>query len=198
MSRRIEAEEEIFRWIERGLLLSRKLQAWQPSSERILFPDVPKREYLLSLLEEFNDCVAYLEGRRVKGKTLEITSEAAVQDLLFVMLKPVFPELAFEDPSPKSAASYAIKDLYFPSMKLVLEAKYIGSRNDVKAVEKQLADDIWKYSGHPDCEDLLFFIYDPHPYIADRRNFAARMSRESGEFMNLGRQIRIQTVIKPR
>ena len=82
-------------------------------------------------------------------------------------------------------------------MKLVLEAKYVGARNEVKAIEKQLADDIWKYSSHPDCEDLIFFIYDPHLCIADRRNFIATMSRKRGEFSNLGKQVRIQTIIEP-
>jgi hypothetical protein len=190
-------EEDIFRWLEKGLLLSAEFQTPEPTAAHASPQDVLQRDYLLSLVEEFHACVAYLHGRRMKVKTLEITSEAAVQDLLYLMLKPVFPELSFEDPSPKSTASYAIKDFSFPSMKLVLEAKYIGERSDVKAVEKQLADDIWKYSTHSDCEDLVFFIYDPNLYIADRRNFAAKMSRKRGEYIHQGRPVRIQTIIKP-
>jgi len=191
-------EEGLLRWMEKGLVLLNASKDWRPSTEPALTStSAAQRECLLSLLEAFNDCVAYFRGRRVKAPILEVASEAAVQDVLFLMLKPVFPELTFEDPSPKSAASYAIKDLYFPSMKLVLEAKYVGSRADVKAIEKQLADDIWKYSAYPDCEYLIFFIYDPYPHIADRRNFAARMSRKQGEFLNLGRQVQINTIIRP-
>ena len=193
-----EGEEELLRWMEKGLALLNASEGWRPSTTPSLVLDgASQRERLLSILEAFNECVAYLHGRRVKAKTLEVASEAAIQDVLFLMLKPVFPELTFEDPSPKSAASYAIKDFYFPSMKLVLEAKYVGSRDEVRAVEKQLADDIWKYSAHPDCEYLIFFIYDPYPHIADRRNFVTRMSRKQGEFSNLGRQVQIHTVIRP-
>ena len=195
---RHESEEELLRWMEKGLALFSASRDWKPSTVPALtLDDASRRERLLSLLDAFNECVAYLHGRRVKARTLEVTSEATVQDVLFLMLKPVFPELTFEDPSPKSAASYAIKDFYFPSTKLVLEAKYVRSRDDVRAVEKQLADDIWKYSAYPDCEYLIFFIYDPYPYIADRRNFVARMSRRQGEFLNLGRQVQIHTIIKP-
>lgn len=190
-------EEQLVGWMKTGLALLKQFDTNQAVAQPAPVPRKSQREYLLDLLEAFTDCVAYLTGRRVKATTLELESEAAIQDMLFLMLKPVFPELTFEDPSPKSAASYAIKDLYFPSMKLVLEVKYIGTRSDVRAVEKQLADDIWKYTAHPDCEDLIFFIYDSNTKISDRHNFVHNMSRKPGEFVNKGRSIRIQTIIKP-
>ncbi len=191
----MDGEEYLFQWIVRGVALSKEIgnsnSVQQTHKSPLQIKDV------FYILDSFNDCAAYLKSRREKVRTFEMNSEAPVQDLLFVMLKPVFPDLTFEDPSAKSAASYAIKDLYIPSLKLVLEAKYIGSRGDVKLIEKQLADDIWKYSSNLDCEELIFFIYDPLLCISDRRNFIKKMSRSVGEFINNGRQILIKTKVCP-
>lgn len=192
-----QKETDIFHWLEKGLALSSELKTLKPRTKISILPNKNKKATIMHILGTFNDCVGYLQGRRIKHKTFVVDSESVVQDLLYIMLKPLFPELTFEDPSPKGAASYPIKDFYFPSIKLILEAKFVGSRDDVKKVEKQLADDIWKYSANPDCEELIFFIFDRNFLIADRQNFSKKMSRESGEFSNLGRQINIKTIIKP-
>lgn len=192
-----QEEADFFHWLEKGLTLSSDLESLRPHDRISLIPNQNKKAIIMHILGTFNGCVGYLRGRRIKDKTFAVDSESMVQDLLFVMLKPLFPELSFEDPSPKGAASYPIKDFYFPSIKLVLEVKYIGSRDDVKKVEKQLTDDIWKYSANPDCEELIFFVFDQHLFIADRQNFSKKMSRKKGEFLNLGRQISIETIVKP-
>ncbi|MEK7625520.1 MAG: hypothetical protein AAB467_04195 [Patescibacteria group bacterium] len=154
-------------------------------------------EKILTHLECFGDNFAYLNSRRLKGSVMTINSEADVQDLLFVMLKPSFPTLTFEDPGAKAAASFAIKDLYFPLSKTVLEAKYVYESKDVKSVEKQLHDDIMKYSANLDCEAIIFFIFDPNFSLSDRRTFVQKMTQTKGQFMRDGREITITTIIRP-
>lgn len=189
-----EFENQILDWIQKKKRIERTLSASPVGEPLIEGSDFGR---VLKHLDFFIDNVSYLNSRRSKGGLFLVKNEADVQDLLYVMLKPSFPNLTFEDPSHKVAASYPIKDLYFPLSKMVLEAKYIDVSKDVKQIEKQLHDDIMKYSATADCETIIFFIYDPNYSIPDRRNFIQKMSQEKGKFMRDGREVIITTIIKP-
>ncbi|MCH7883214.1 hypothetical protein IIA95_02260 [Patescibacteria group bacterium] len=186
-------EENVLAWIQKKKQIEGKLS----TSKKPAVPLGDEFERVREHLDYFVDSVAYLNARRTKGGIFVVRSEADVQDLLFVMLKSSFPSLIFEDPDSKGAASYAIKDLYFPMSKIVLEAKYVSHSKEVKSIEKQLHDDIMKYSGSKRCNTIIFFVYDPNFSISDRRLFVDRMSQEKGKFMRDGRQITITTIIKP-
>lgn len=112
-------------------------------------------------------------------------------------LKPLFPDLTYEDPTPKGAASFAIKDLYVPSVKAIIEAKFIYDRAGVKKVETEINDDILKYTAHPGCERLVFYVYDVGPFVADRPNFERHLSKPLGELIHKGRSVEVLTLVRP-
>jgi hypothetical protein len=152
---------------------------------------------LFHALDNLPVLVGYLNARRSSSPLFQVDSEAAVQDLLFLTLKSHFPDLVYEEPTRKGAAGYSVGDFCVPSLKLILEAKYIASAQDAKAKADEIAEDIWKYTTQTDCQRIVFFIYDPHLSIADRANYTKALSAHEGEFVSRGRPIEIHVVIKP-
>ena len=132
------------------------------STEKII--DVQR---VLKALDEFMECVRYLNTRRSTGAVLTLDSEAAVQDAIYLMLRPWVLDLIPENPTDKVAGRYVIKDFLSASAKTVIEAKYIRDVTHGKNITKELHDDIETYRHHPSCRFLVFFIYDPDALIPD-------------------------------
>lgn len=128
---------------------------------RLSFSDI------LSALEQFRECVRYLNVRRSKGLKLELAGEGDVQDFIYLMIRPWVQDLVYENPTDKVGNRYVIKDFLARSARTVIEAKYIRDEVHGKVVSKELHDDIEMYRRHPDCDHLIFFIYDPDSLIPD-------------------------------
>ena len=122
---------------------------------------------ILTALEEFTECVRYLNTRRSKGAILQLSDEDSVQDALYLMLRPWITDLIWESPGEKVANRFSIKDFFSKRLKVVIEAKFIRDREHGKTISKELNDDIETYRYHPNCDDLIFFIYDPDGNIPD-------------------------------
>jgi hypothetical protein len=198
MSSDLDALERIARAaIENAAVLKRDLVRAGLWSEPEPFQTSLPVSQLISALDAFPGLVGYLNGRRAGGGVTSVDSEADVQDLLFLSLKPIFPEMVYEQPTDKGAASYSVGDFHLPSLKLILEAKYVSRREDVKRKADEIAEDIWKYATQTDCERIIFFVYDPKLLIPDRPNYARSLTTRDADFRAAGRDLEIRTVIKP-
>ena len=122
---------------------------------------------IVRALEQFSECVRYLNTRRSGEATLNILSEAGVQDLIYIMLRAWVHDITPETPTEKVANRYSIKDFLIKSAKTVVEAKFIRDDSHGKGISRELYDDIENYRHNPDCENLIFFIYDPNSNIPD-------------------------------
>lgn len=149
---------------------------------------------LLMALDQFGECVRYLNTRRSGGALLSLTDEAAVQDALYLMLRPWIMDLVPENPTDKVGNRYSIKDFLSQSGRFVVEVKYVRSAEHGKSIVREINDDIETYRYHAYCDDLVFFIYDPDGFIPDAgaldRHVTA--SRLYGEKM-----LRCHCIIKP-
>lgn len=123
---------------------------------------------IIKALDEFMECVRYLNTRRSTSAVLTLDSEAAIQDAVYLMLRPWVLDLIPENPTDKVASRYTIKDFVSKSALSVIEAKYIRDATHGKNVSKELHDDIETYRHHHACRNLIFFIYDPDALIPDR------------------------------
>lgn len=151
-------------------------------------------ETLIAALQSFTDIVRYLNTRRSTGAILELTNEAAVQDALYLMLRPWVLDLVPENPTDKVANRYSIKDFLSQSGRFVIEAKYVRNTDHGKSIAKEINDDIETYRYHPCCDDLVFFIYDPDGNIPD----AAALERHLRTNRTYdGKTLRCHAVIKP-
>jgi hypothetical protein len=126
-------------------------------------------QQIVEALGQFMDCVRYLNTRRSEAAILKLDSEAAVQDALFLMLRPWITDLTWENPTDKIAGRFAIKDFLSKSARVVIEAKYVRDAAHGKNLTKELHDDIENYRNHSHCRDLVFIVYDPDVFIPDRQ-----------------------------
>ena len=140
--------------------------------------DVGVRQ-IVAALDQFMECVRYLNTRRSKSTVLTLDSEAAVQDALYLMLRPWVLDLVPENPTDKVASRYTIKDFVSKSARVVIEAKFVRDSAHGKNISKELHDDIETYRHHPACKHLVFFIYDPDALIPDRAALERQISVES-------------------
>jgi hypothetical protein len=134
-------------------------------------------------LREFDACVRYLNTRRSAGAVINIQSEADVQDVLYLLLRPWIVDLTYESPGDKSANRFVIKDFSSASQRFVIDAKFIRDKEHGRLISKELHDDIEMYRTHPHCDHLIFFVYDPGGFIPDQRalRIAIEIERAYGE-----------------
>ena len=122
---------------------------------------------IIAALEQFMECVRYLNTRR-SGTTLALTSEAAVQDAVFLMLRPWVSDLVAEAPTDKIASRYTIKDFRSVRARTIVEAKIVRDKDHGRSISKEIHDDIETYRSDPRCDNIVFFLYDPDVFIPDR------------------------------
>ncbi len=149
---------------------------------------------IVSALEQFTECIRYLNTRRSTGAKLSLESEADVQDAIYLMLRPWVLDLIHESPTNKVGNRFAIKDFVSPSAKTVIEAKFIRDQAHGKHIAKEIHDDIEVYRHHIDCEHLIFFIYDPDSLIP---NVTALKSELVVDRVYGGRALFCYLIVKP-
>ena len=150
---------------------------------------------IVSALEQFPECVRYLNTRRSKGAVIDINSEADVQDVVYLMLRPWVIDLVPENPTDRIASRYSIKDFLSKELSVVVEAKYIRDKRHGHDISKELHDDIEMYRNHPDCKHLAFFVYDRDAFIPD---VAALKRQIEGTTRNYGdKRLNVFCVVKP-
>jgi hypothetical protein len=149
---------------------------------------------VITALNSFSDCVRYLNTRRSTGALLNLDNEAAIQDALYLMLRPWIVDLVAENPTDRVANRFSIKDFLSKGNRLVIEAKYVRNAEHGRSIVKELNDDIETYRYHPSCDDLIFFIYDPDALIPDG---AALERHLSSPRTYAEKTLRCHAVIKP-
>lgn len=90
-----------------------------------------------------------------------IRSEREVQDILWLVLRPLIADLEDEDALPKFGHSTYRADFGIPSLGLLIEVKFARSTGDFKEIEKQILEDLVPYLKAPDrYREVFVFIYD--------------------------------------
>jgi hypothetical protein len=149
---------------------------------------------VLAALDEFQECIRYLNTRRSKGAILELNSEADVQDALYLMLRPWLRDLVTENPTDRSGNRFTLKDFLIPSLRTVVEAKFVRDKAHGRGISAELHDDIEMYRKHPSCGHLIFFIYDADSLIPDQRALVEAIEVER---LYGGVPLHCHVVIKP-
>jgi hypothetical protein len=149
---------------------------------------------VIAALQSFSEIVRYLNTRRSQGAILVLEDEAAVQDVLYLMLRPWVHDLVWENPTDKVANSFSIKDFVSRSSRFVLEAKFVRDKTHGKSIVGEINDDIETYRYHQHCDDLIFFVYDPNSFIPDSAALDRHL-KSSRTYDN--KVLRCHGVIKP-
>jgi hypothetical protein len=149
---------------------------------------------VLAALDEFNECVRYLNTRRSEGAILKLDSEAAVQDAIYLILRPWVRDLIAESPTERTGNRFTIRDFFSRALHLVIEAKFVRDKQHGKNVSKELHDDIEVYRHNALCDTILFFVYDPNSNIPDEREL--RRTIEQARSYD-GRPLVCKLLVKP-
>lgn len=127
-----------------------------------------RRFLLREILELFPQSASQLRQRTGNRPSFEIEQEQDVRDLLYAIIKCVFPDALIEEPARKHAGSAKRIDVVLPSISTVVEIKYVRDPSHSRKVADELKIDFESYHTHPDCKTLIAYVWDPANYLSDR------------------------------
>jgi len=189
-------------WRNKCLELVRKTILAKEDASKF-FPDTMTRvsdlvgytTKVVSALEQFQECVRYLNTRRSRGSIItDISGEDDLQDVIFLMLRPWISDLTPENPTDRVAARYVITDFLSKELNTVIEAKFVRDKRHGREISKELNDDIEMYKNHPNCLQLVFFVYDPDALIPDVSSLRGQIS---GIRRYNGKTLNVYCIVKP-
>ncbi len=139
----------------------------------VKYINIEAEEIVRQILNNFSNAVQKITTNRRQGHSpFIISDEYDVQDILYVILKPLFPNLRAEDPIPIVGAKSTKIDLILREEKILIEAKMIKqSDNNEKHFIEQLKVDIESYHSCQWLDKLFCFVYDPSKKTLDAANF---------------------------
>lgn len=134
-----------------------------------------KRELLRDIITQLSLSVNALHNRSNDRPPFEISCEQDIHDLLYAVLKPIFPESRVEEYTTKHAGSSKRIDKVLPEISTGIEIKYIGNSTHAKEVGDELKTDIESYHVHENCNNMIAVIWDSESHIEDPYNFVKDM-----------------------
>ena len=143
------------------------------------------------LTSRFGKIVRQLRSRYDHRTTLEINDEYDMQDLFHSLLFLFFDDIRPEEWTPSYAGGCSRMDFLLKNEKIAIELKKTRKSLDAKELGKQLIVDIEKYKQHPDCEELICFVYDPEFWIANPKGIENDLSQEKEDF-------KVKVIIEPK
>lgn len=96
-----------------------------------------------------------------QARQWHVDHEYHVQNLLWVVLAPLFPDLESEGYSAKVGFTQPRADLVIPSLRLIIEAKFARATHSLKEVQRELAQDAAMYFPQGGQYDrMIAFVWD--------------------------------------
>jgi hypothetical protein len=122
-----------------------------------------------------------LRDRRENRARLEIEDEYDVQHLLHALLHLYCDDIRTEEWTPSYPGAASRMDFLLTKEKIVVEVKKTRQGLGAKEVGDQLIIDASRYAGHPDCQALFCFVYDPEARIPNPGGIEHDLGRKHGE-----------------
>jgi hypothetical protein len=120
--------------------------------------------YVSAILSRFESAMKrwrYDSDKLKKPIRWPIVSEREVQDILWLVLRSYFDDLIDEEALPKFGHKFHKPDFAIPSLRLLIEVKYIYQKDDFKKIEQEIMVDTVAYlSNTQNYDRILVFIYD--------------------------------------
>lgn len=90
-----------------------------------------------------------------------IEREDHVQSILFLMLRPLFPDLVYEDPLAKSGTRSTRLDFGVRSLRLGIEVKYVRQATGFGGIQQEIeSDSVGYFANHSLYDQFMVFVYD--------------------------------------
>jgi len=140
---------------------------------RIRYDNKSADEMVRDILNNFSNSIQkIIKNRRKDHPNFIIEDEYDVQDVLYVILKSVFPNLRDEDAIAKVGAKSTKIDLIIREERILVEVKMIKKKdsNETHFIEELKVD----FESYHKCQwlrKLFCFVYDPYKKTRDISNF---------------------------
>jgi REase_DpnII-MboI len=148
-------------------------------------------ENIVKICNTFHTVARQLRQRYSDRETLIIEDEYDVQDLFHALLRVSFEDVRAEEWTPSYAGGSSRVDFLLPQEKVVIELKKTRNGLGSREVGNQLLIDIARYQSHPNCKNLICFVYDPEGRIGNSKGLENDLNNLSSEKIN------IITLIRP-
>lgn len=120
----------------------------------------------------------YDPEEKTDGTRWPIRNEKHVQDFLWLVLRPVFPDLIDEEALPTFGFKQATPDFAIPSLDLLLELKFVYARDDFKKRFEEIVKDVGEYfTAAPQFKHLIAVVYDDVPCSELHEQFKNELRR---------------------
>ena len=133
----------------------------------------------------FHKVVKKMRNRYDNRETLDVKDEYDVQDLLFAILQIFFKDIRKEEWTPSYAGNSSRVDFLLKDEKVVIEVKKTRESMKDKDLGEQLIIDIAKYKSHPDCKNLICFVYDPDGRIVNPDGIIKDLEKDNKDFVKI-------------
>jgi hypothetical protein len=90
----------------------------------------------------------------------DVQNEYHVQNLLYAVLAPLFPDLNDEETLPPVGQKSPRVDLSIPSLRTIVEVKFLRPGVAIQKMISEIAEDVGLYKTDPRWTNLIPFIWD--------------------------------------
>lgn len=133
------------------------------------------------ICSRFHSVARQLRVRHSNRTTLDIEDEYDVQDLLHSLLRIDFRDIRPEEWTPSYCGSSSRMDFLLKPEKIVIEVKMTRRSLSEKDLVDQLIVDRGRYENHPDCKQLVCFVYDPDGRIGNPVAIVSDLESQSSD-----------------
>lgn len=151
---------------------------WQDEEMDSQPVEVRAVEKINLIISRFHQIASQLRARHLGRPTLEIEDEYDVQDLFHALLRLYFDDVRVEEYSPSYAGSASRLDFLLKQEQIVIEIKKTRKNLGAKEIGEQLIIDSQRYQSHPNCGQLICFVYDPEGRVANPRGIENDLTKE--------------------
>jgi len=130
-------------------------------------------EHLSRVLGRFRECCQYVVAPPAREKD--------VQDLVWVVLRSHFDRLVREEVLPVFGAKSYKPDFGIPSLRCLVEVKFIGSKTDITRVQEEVLADVPGYlNAVTGYDSVAILVYDAAQKLRDSSKFTADLTSVEG------------------
>jgi hypothetical protein len=138
---------------------------WVGKREEKLDRNYSDQTVIISFMKHFHQVVRQLKHRHADRPAFLVQDEYDVQDILHSFLRGLFDDVRSEEYTPSYVGGASRMDFLLKKEQIVIETKMASLSLRDRQVGEQLMIDIQRYQAHPDCKNLICFVYDPNSNI---------------------------------
>jgi hypothetical protein len=141
----------------------------------------PEISVVERVLRRFHAFARQLRHRYADRSGIEVKDEYDVQDLVHALLRGLFDDIRAEEYTPSYAGGSSRIDFLLKAPKIAVEIKIASAALRDKQIGEQLLIDIGRYQAHPDCRQLVCFVYDPGGNLKNPAGLETDLSKTIGD-----------------